>query len=138
MVSLIIGNKGCGKTKKLIELTEQAVSKSDGNVVVIEKGNKLTYDITHKVRLIDVEQYNISGFDSLYGFICGICAENYDITDILIDSTLKICGRDLNKLSEFLNQIKGMSEKLNTKFIVLVSVDESELPDNLDKDIKII
>lgn len=138
MVSLIVGNKGCGKTKKLIELVEKAVSKSNGNVVVIEKGNKLTYDITHKARLIDVEQYNISGFDSLYGFVCGICAGNYDVTDILIDSTLKIGGRDLNKLSDFLNQVKDVSEKSNAKFIVLVSADKSELSDNLDKDIEII
>ena len=78
MVTLLIGKKGTGKTKKLIERTSAAVAASSGNVVVIEKGAKLTYDVTHKARLIDTEQYNIFGYDMLYGFISGICAGNYD------------------------------------------------------------
>ena len=90
MVTLLIGKKGAGKTKKLIALANEAVAASSGNVVVIEKGAKLTYDVTHKARLIDTEQYNISGYDMLYGFLSGICAGNYDVTDILVDSTFKI------------------------------------------------
>ena len=87
MVTLLIGKKGTGKTKKLISLANEAVAASTGNVVVIEKGSKLTYDVTHKARLIDTEQYLISGYDMLFGFISGICAGNYDVTDILVDST---------------------------------------------------
>ena len=94
MITLIIGNKGSGKTKRLIQLANEAVEKSNGNVVVIEKGAKLTYDVSHKARLIDIEQYNVSGFDAFYGFLSGICAGNYDVTDIFVDSTLKITGRD--------------------------------------------
>lgn len=74
---------------------------SSGNVVVIEKGAKLTYDVTHKARLIDTDQYAVTGYDMLYGFISGICAGNYDVTDILVDSTFKICGKDFNALDEF-------------------------------------
>ena len=91
MVTLLIGKKGTGKTKKLISLANEAVAASSGNVVVIEKGAKLTYDVTHKARLIDTDQYSISGYNMLYGFISGICAGNYDVTDILVDSTFKIC-----------------------------------------------
>ena len=72
MITLIIGNKGSGKTKRLIQLANEAVEKSNGNVVVIEKGAKLTYDVSHKARLIDIEQYNVSGFDAFYGFLSGI------------------------------------------------------------------
>jgi len=90
MVKLLIGKKGTGKTKKLIALANEAVAASSGNVVVIEKGSKLTYDVTHKARLIDTEQYTIYGYDMLYGFLSGICAGNYDVTDILVDSTFKI------------------------------------------------
>ena len=90
MVTLLIGKKGTGKTKKLIARANEAVKASSGNVVVIEKGAKLTYDVTHKARLIDTDQYSISGYDMLYGFISGICAGNYDVTDILVDSTFKI------------------------------------------------
>ena len=74
MVTLLIGKKGTGKTKKLIALANEAVAASAGNVVVIEKGAKLTYDVTHKARLIDTEQYLIEGYDMLFGFISGICA----------------------------------------------------------------
>ena len=98
MVTLLIGKKGTGKTKKLISLANEAVAASTGNVVVIEKGSKLTYDVTHKARLIDTEQYLISGYDMLFGFISGICAGNYDVTDILVDSTFKICPELLQAL----------------------------------------
>ena len=94
MVTLIVGKKGTGKTKKLINLTNDAVEASNGNVVVIEKGSKLTYDVTHKARLIDTEQYAITGYDAFFGFLSGLCAGNYDLTDVLVDSTLKIGGQD--------------------------------------------
>ena len=98
MITLIVGKKGSGKTKKLIERANAAVQKSDGNVVVIEKGLKLTYDISHQARLIDVEAYGIQNIDGLYGFISGICAGNYDVTDLYIDSTLKVIGQDQKPL----------------------------------------
>ena len=84
MVTLLIGKKGTGKTKKLIALANEAVAASAGNVVVIEKGAKLTYDVTHKARLIDTEQYLIEGYDMLFGFISGICAGNYDVQTFLL------------------------------------------------------
>ena len=79
MISLIIGNKGSGKTKRLVELVNAAVDASKGNVVCIEKGLKLTYDLTHKARLVDVDEYAVSGFDTLYGFISGMCANKVTI-----------------------------------------------------------
>ena len=132
MITLIIGNKGSGKTKKLIQLANESVEKSNGNVVVIEKGAKLTYDITHKARLIDTDQYGVKGFDAFYGFISGICAGNYDVTDILIDSTLKIGGRDMDALVDFLSKLSKLAEQTETKLALSVSVDASELPDGLD------
>ena len=128
MVTLLIGKKGTGKTKKLIERANAAVAASSGNVVVIEKGAKLTYDVTHKARLIDTEQYTIYGYDMLYGFISGICAGNYDVTDIFADATLKIVGRDFDQLADFFDRISALSEETNTNFVFTVSCDESELP----------
>lgn len=136
MVSLLVGNKGCGKTKRLIECVEKALSDTKGNVVVVEKGGKLTYNVPHEARLIDADQYNISGYKSLYGFLCGVCAGNYDVTDILVDSTLKICDEGLHKLPEFLNNIKRISEQSNTNFVFLISADEKELSDDIDSEIK--
>lgn len=132
MITLIIGNKGSGKTKKLIQLANEAVEKSNGNVVVIEKGAKLTYDITHKARLIDTDQYGVKGFDAFYGFISGICAGNYDVTDILIDSTLKIGGRDMEALADFLSKLSKLAEQTETKLTLSISADVSELPEGID------
>ena len=132
MITLIVGKKGSGKTKKLIQLANDAVKASSGNVVCIEKGAKLTYDIDHKARLVDIEQYNISGFDALFGFLSGICAGNYDVTDILIDGTLKIGGSDMDALADFIAKANELAAKTETKFVFSVSADENELPESID------
>ena len=143
MVTLLIGKKGTGKTKKLISLANEAVAASTGNVVVIEKGSKLTYDVTHKARLIDTEQYLISGYDMLFGFISGICAGNYDVTDILVDSTdgidkldmpstFKICPEALAGLETFTKKLQDLAETASTNIVLLISADESEIPESIN------
>ncbi len=132
MVTLIIGKKGTGKTKKLINLAAEAVAASKGNVVVIEKGAKLTYDVSHKARLIDTEQYGITGYDAFFGFLSGLCAGNYDVTDVLVDSTLKIGGQDFTAFAQFIEKINALATKTETKFTFLVSADEKEIPASLD------
>ena len=97
-------------------------------MVVIEKGSKLTYDVSHKARLIDTDQYGIKGFDAFYGFISGICAGNYDVTDILIDSTLKVGGRDFAELADFLKKVNDLKERAEIKVVFSISCDDSELP----------
>lgn len=131
MVKLIVGKKGTGKTKKLIALANEAVEMSNGNVVVIEKGSKLTYDVTHKARLIDTEHYTISGYDAFFGFLSGLCAGNYDVTDVLVDSTFKIGGSDLEEFASFIEKINALAAKTETQFTFLVSADESDLPSSL-------
>lgn len=131
MIHVIAGKKGSGKTKKLIERANEAVSQSSGNVVVIEKGNKLTYDISHDARLIDIDEYGIQGADALGGFICGICAGNYDVTDIYVDSTLKIIGQDLKSLTSFVEKMDALSSLADMKITLLISADESLLPQEI-------
>ena len=128
MINVFIGKKGSGKTKKLIDYANKAVETSNGNVVVIEKGLKLTYDITHKARLIDSDAYGIKGLDALEGFLCGICAGNYDVTDILLDSTLKIIGQDMAALTDLITKAKKLSEEANVTFTLSISAGESEIP----------
>ena len=128
MINVFIGKKGSGKTKKLIDYANKAVETSNGNVVVIEKGLKLTYDISHSARLIDSDAYGIKGLDALEGFLCGICAGNYDVTDILLDSTLKIIGQDMAALTDLVTKVKRLSEEANVTFTLSISADESEIP----------
>lgn len=131
MINLIVGKKGTGKTKRLVEHANEAVKKSSGNVVVIEKGNGLTYDISHDARLVDIDSYGIKGVDALGGFLCGICAGNYDVTDIFVDSTLKIIGQDMQVLSAFIQKMNKLSALADTKITLLVSADESALPEEV-------
>ena len=128
MINVFIGKKGSGKTKKLIDYANKAVETSNGNVVVIEKGLKLTYDISHNARLIDSDAYGIKGLDALEGFLCGICAGNYDVTDILLDSTLKIIGQDMAALTDLITKAKKLSEEANVTLTLSISADESEIP----------
>ena len=131
MVTLIIGKKGSGKTKKLIQLANEAVEKSSGNVVVVEKGAGLTYDVTHRARLIDTDVYGIKGYPMLLGFLSGICAGNYDVTDIFVDSTFKICPEEVNGIEEFITKLDALSKESEAHFTLLVSSDEAELPAGL-------
>jgi len=128
MISLIIGHKGSGKTKHLIALVNEAMEHSDGNVVCIEKEPLLTYDVNYQVRLIDTDQYGISGYSQFFGFLCGVCAGDHDITDILIDATLKIGGRDYNALAAFLKDVDKFCVGTGKKVTFTISADKDELP----------
>lgn len=128
MISVIIGNKGTGKTKKLIDLVNEAVAHSDGNVVCVENEPKLTYDISSKARLLETTTYKISGSKAFYGFLSGICAGNYDVTDILVDATFRIIGREYKELPEFFKSLNDLSEATDVDFAFTISCDESELP----------
>lgn len=128
MVKLIVGKKGSGKTKRLIEEINKAEVVEHGHIVCIEKTAKLTYDINHNVKLIDSDDYNISGFDSLYAFIAGIHAANYDTTKIFVDNCLKIGGSDFAKFEEFICRINALSEKTLVEYTFTVSAEKDELP----------
>ena len=128
MVSLIIGRKGTGKTKHLIDEVNKALEASNGHVICVEKGNKLTYDVNNKARLVSAEEFGINGYDSYYGFLAGMCAGDSDITDILADGTLKIGGPAGTELVEFLEKINLLGKATDTKFVFTLSADEEELP----------
>ncbi|MBQ6819637.1 MAG: hypothetical protein IJP35_08555 [Clostridia bacterium] len=131
MISMIIGHKGSGKTKKLIENINARVEESHGNVVCIEKGQILTYDLTYRVRLVDSDRFGISSYDELYGFISGICAGNYDVTDIFVDGTLKIGGQDKDALLSFLERLSKLADMAKAKIMLTISCDEEELPEGI-------
>lgn len=128
MISLIIGRKGSGKTKHLIQEVNTALESSTGNVICVEQGTNLRTNINYRARLISTNDYEIRGFDAFYGFLCGICAGDHDITDILVDATLRIGSRDYNELLEFLKKIAELSKSAEKEFVFTISADESDLP----------
>lgn len=128
MIKLIIGNKGSGKTKKLIELVNSTAESSKGNVVCVEKGDVLTYSIKHQVRLIDAEAYGICGYGELYALLCGIHSANHDVTDIFVDATLRLGGRNYDELTAFFERLSAVAEESNTNYIFTVSCAVEDLP----------
>ncbi len=131
MIYFIVGEKGTGKTKKLIEYTNRCVETSTGNVVALEKGTHHKYDVTHEARLIDIDEYGIEGYDVLYGFLSGLCAGNYDITDVLVDSVLKICSDNMKDLETFIDKVLALTTKTQIDFYFSLSMDESGIPESV-------
>lgn len=131
MVKLLIGGKGSGKTKKLINNVNTALETSKGHVVCVEKDDLLRYQISYKVRLLAASNYGISGYDAFYGFLSGLCAGDHDITDILVDATLKIGGRDYNDLADFLEKVSRLSSLTETEFTFTVSTEKENLPEKI-------
>lgn len=134
MVKIIMGLKGSGKTKQLIDLVHTAVKEESGEIVCIEKGQKLRYDIPRTARLIEASDYSFSDYEFLKGFISGLYAANYDITHIFIDSALKIIDQSVDHKTEaFLDWCEAFSERENIKFTITISADATLATDGIKK-----
>ena len=140
MVKLIVGLKGTGKTKTLIDMANDALDKSPGSVVCVEKGQKLKSNVKYQARLIDTAEYDICNADALYGLVCGLYSANYDITHIFIDSALKICAdktkteeENLEDFSCFIKLADKISDKNNFQCIITSSVSPEKLPEDIIK-----
>ena len=129
MISLIIGRKGTGKTKILVDCVNDAVRISNGNVVCVEKETKLTYDVNYRARLVATDTFGVKGYDMFYGFLSGICAGDHDITDIFVDATFRIAdNREGENILAFLKLVNSLSEISGTHFTFTLSADEADLP----------
>ena len=134
MIRVIVGKKGSGKTKQVIEMINGAVETEHGNVVCIEKGEKLMLDISHKIRLVEASEYDIADYTAMKGFISGLYAGNYDITHIFIDSLTKIIGSEVNfETEKFLDWLNNFSQKNNIKFTITISDEESLMSEGIKK-----
>jgi hypothetical protein len=124
MVKIIMGLKGSGKTKRLVDMVREAVNLEHGDVVCIEKEKKLTYDIPYRARLIDAGAYGIGSYELLKGFVSGLHAGNYDITHIFIDNFFKLAGdKSPEKLDEFVAWLEAFSVRENVEFVLSVSAE---------------
>ena len=132
MIQIIMGLKGSGKTKKLIDSINQAVASAHGDVVCIEYGKKLTYDVSHKARLVDSKEYGINNLDMLKGFLSGLHAGNFDITNVYIDNLYKTIGADRAAGEAFILWCAQFAEANNMNFTISVSDD----PEGASEEIK--
>ncbi len=133
MVQLIVGVKGTGKTKLLIEMVNHAVDTSIGAVVCVEKGNKLLHEVKYQARLIDTDEFTIDNACMLYGFLSGICASNHDVTDIFVDSALKICGNTMDEFVDFIERMELLTQSHKINIVMTSSIPSDEIPQKILK-----
>ncbi len=132
MVQLIMGLKGSGKTKKLVDMVRAAVNEETGDVVCIEKERKLTFDIPYQARLIDAGSYDVGSYEFLKGLICGVHAGNYDITHFFIDNFYKLVNeKSTDALVAFLRWLNAFSEQEKISFVISLSVDPATMPESV-------
>lgn len=133
MIKLVVGLKGSGKTKTLIERANAAADETKGSVVCIEKGDKLIHEIKYQVRLVDTDEYNVTTAASLYGFIAGMYASNHDITNVFVDSALKICGNDMATFEQLVIELDKLTAKNSFDVFMTSSCTAESLPESIKK-----
>ena len=131
MIQVIAGKKGSGKTKRLIDLTNTTARDAEHDVIFLDDDNRYMFDVDHKVRFINAEDYHIHNADMFIGFVCGMLSSNYDIGSVFIDAFLKVSHKDLQDTEEVIRSLAELSEKHDVNFVLSVSADPEELPEHL-------
>ena len=129
MIKHIVGLKGSGKTKTIVEMANAKLDETKGAVVFIEKGTKLIHEVKHQARLLDTDEYLVNNASELYGFVAGIYGSNFDVSDIFIDSALKICGNDIAEFSAFLDNVIEFTATHPVNFVITSSLAVEDLPE---------
>lgn len=134
MIKVHIGLKGSGKTPKMIQAVNTAIDVEKGNVVCITDGNRLIHDINRKARLINTESFNIKNLDVFTGMLCGIIAQDYDVTHIFIDSIFKsVPSATIEELEDFIDVLEKLEAKFDVSFTMMVSAEESSAGEKVKK-----
>ena len=129
MVELIVGKKGKGKTKVLLDRVNGAVKEANGSIVYLDKSRKHMYELNNKVRLIDVSSYPIKNADEFVGFICGIISQDHDLEQIYLDSFLKVAKLEDADITNTLEQLDKIGQTYNVSIIISISLDKEEIPE---------
>nr|WP_298054638.1 twitching motility protein PilT [uncultured Lachnoanaerobaculum sp.] len=137
MVSIIAGEKGKGKTKILLEKANEAVSKANGSVIYLDKSSKHMYELNNKIRLINVSEFPIMSADGFIGFLSGLISSDHDIEAIFLDSFLKLAVLEGADITSAIDRIETLGEKYGITFVISVSTDASNLPENAKKNVTV-
>ena len=137
MVELIVGKKGKGKTKVLLDRVNGAVKEANGSIVYLDKSTKHMYELNNKVRLIDVSSYPLKNADEFVGFICGTISQDHDLEQIYLDSFLKVSKLEDADVTDTLDQLDKIGEKYGISIVVSISLDKEEIPEALQDKIAV-
>lgn len=135
MVQLIVGKKGKGKTKQLLDKVNSAVKEVSGNIVYLDKSSKNMYELNNKIRLINVSDYMISDCDEFIGFICGIISQDHDLEQMYLDSFLVNAHLEGTDVASAIAKLQKISDNFKVDFVLSISLDEAEIPDSLKENI---
>ena len=131
MVQLIVGNKGKGKTKHLLDKVNTEVQNVSGNIVYLDKSKKHMYELNNKVRLIDISSYDVKNSDEFIGFVRGVISQDHDLQQMYFDSFIDIASCKDRDITDLVKRIEKISENFNVDFVISASLDESELSEEL-------
>ena len=137
MVQLIVGVKGKGKTKVLLDKVNAQVQTAEGNIVYLDKSTKHMYELNNKIRLIDVSDYMIDNADAFLGFVLGIVSQDHDLQQMYLDSFLKIAHLEGTDITETIQKLEKISEKFHVDFTLSVSAEADDLPEALKSNIEV-
>ncbi|MCD7842810.1 MAG: twitching motility protein PilT [Lachnospiraceae bacterium] len=137
MVQLIVGDKGKGKTKELLDKANNHIKSAEGNIVYLDKSTKHMYELNNKIRLINVTDYMITDADEFVGFLSGIISQDHDLQAVYIDGFLKIAALEGQDITSTIQKIKKLSEKFHVDFTISVSLDGEDIPEALKSDIAV-
>ncbi len=135
MVQIIAGRKGKGKTKHLLEKANGAIKTAKGSIVYLDKSSKHMYELSNKIRLINVNEFPLTSSESFIGFICGIISQDHDLEIMFLDSFLKLAGLEGEDISQTIENLEKIGEKYHVTFVLSVSLDADELPDSIRDDV---
>ena len=132
MIQLIVGEKGKGKTKHLLEKVNAAAKTSNGNIVYLDKNSKHMYELNNKIRLINASEFPISSEEEFVGFVCGIVSQDHDLEQVYFDSFMDIAYiKDRTRVEDAVKKLDKISEQFKVDFVISVSLDSSELSEYL-------
>ena len=130
MVQIIAGKKGKGKTKYLLDMANTAIKESKGSVVYLDKSSKHMYELSNKIRLINVAEFPVHSPEGFIGFICGIISQDHDLETMFLDSFLKLASLEGEDISSVVTELDDIGKKYHVNFVLSVSMDGEELPEN--------
>ncbi|MBE7024993.1 MAG: twitching motility protein PilT [Ruminococcaceae bacterium] len=133
MIRVILGEKGTGKTKMLLDSVHAAVESEKGNVVFINNGSQHITDVSHKIRLVDTSEFSIKNYEEFYGLVCGILAQNYDVSYIFVDSITKIASGEEAALEELLEKLEAICQKFEVQIAMTISMSVADASEKIKK-----
>jgi len=129
MIKLILGKKGSGKSKQIVEMANKLVTEDKGDIVFIDDDKRYMYDLKHEIRFVNITEYDIDDTSKFYGFVCGMLSQDFDITHIFIDGIKNMLHKSLIEMEPLFNSLNAILRKNNVKAIIVMSVEPENVPD---------